>query len=87
MARTTPSPRAVHSVRYKAMLARLREARRHSGLTQTEVARILGRTQAFVSKCELGERRIDPIDLLDFARVYDRPIDFFLASSRGKAHA
>ncbi len=62
--------RAVHTSRYKEMLKRLREARLAAGLTQVEVAKALGKTQAFVSKCELGERRIDPIDLLDFALLY-----------------
>lgn len=62
--------RAVHTSRYKEMLKRLREARLAAGLTQVEVAKALGKTQAFVSKCELGERRIDPIDLQDFAQLY-----------------
>lgn len=60
------------------MLRLLRAAREDAGLTQMEVARALGRTQAFVSKCELGERRIDPIDLQDFARLYQLPIERFL---------
>jgi len=62
--------RAVHTGRYKEMLRRLRQARIDSGLTQVAVARALGRTQAYVSKCELGERRIDPIDLAEFAALY-----------------
>jgi transcriptional regulator with XRE-family HTH domain len=63
-----PDVRGVHKPRYKAMLKRLRAARLDAGLTQVHVAKALHRTQAFVSKCESGERRIDPIDLLDFAR-------------------
>jgi transcriptional regulator with XRE-family HTH domain len=70
--------RGVHKPRYKAMLKRLREARLEVGLTQVQVAKALRRTQAFVSKCESGERRIDPIDLVDFARLYRKPIAFFL---------
>lgn len=60
------------------MLRRLREARTDAELTQVEVAKALHRTQAFVSKCESGERRIDPIDLVDFARLYRKPIAFFV---------
>ena len=70
--------RAVHFPRYKAMLAKLREAREAAGLTQVEVAKALGRTQAYVSKCELGERRIDPLDLQEFAALYQQPITYFL---------
>jgi transcriptional regulator with XRE-family HTH domain len=60
------------------MLAKLREARIAAELTQVEAARRLKRTQAWVSKCELGERRIDPLDLQDFATLYRRNIEFFL---------
>lgn len=70
--------RGVHKPRYKAMLKRLREARIAAGLTQVEVAKALQRTQVFVSKCESGERRIDPIDLADFAKVYRKPVSFFI---------
>ena len=70
--------RAVHSQAYKFMLARLRQARKEADLTQVEVARALRRTQAFVSKCELGERRIDPLDLQAFAALYRKPFEYFL---------
>jgi transcriptional regulator with XRE-family HTH domain len=73
------SPRPVHRPAYRQMLARLREARRDAELTQAEVARQLGKTQTYVSKCELGERRIDPVELSELARVYSRPLDYFVA--------
>ena len=76
------SPRSVHSPRYRLMLARLRSARLAAGFTQVEVAYALGKTQAFVSKCELGERRIDPLDLADFARIYRRPLGHFIPGGR-----
>jgi len=60
------------------MLRRLRQARQEAGLTQVEVAKALRQTQSFVSKCELGERRIDPLDLLDFAKLYGRPVEGFI---------
>jgi transcriptional regulator with XRE-family HTH domain len=62
------------------MLARLRAARLEAGLTQVQVAQALRREQSVISKSERGERRIDPIDLADFAKLYRKPIDFFLAS-------
>jgi len=31
-----------------------------------------------MSKCESGERRIDVVELEDFARLYRKPISFFL---------
>lgn len=63
------------------MLRRLRKARQKAGLTQVQVAKALRRTQAYVSKCELGERRIDPLDLFDFARLYRKPLAHFVPDS------
>ncbi len=69
---------AVHTAEYKYLLRRLREARRQTGLTQVQVAKALARPQSFVTKCELGERRIDPVDLQRFAKLYRKPLSFFL---------
>jgi transcriptional regulator with XRE-family HTH domain len=60
----------LHSPRYRQFLERLRAARREQGLTQVEVAQRLGKPQSFVSKSENGERRIDAIELADFAAIY-----------------
>lgn len=60
------------------MLAQLIEARQALGLSQAEVGRRLGRPDQFVSKSETGERRLDPVDLWRFARVYGRPVSAFL---------
>lgn len=72
---------AVHSAEYQYLLKRLRDARHQAGLTQVQVAKALRRHQSFVTKCELGERRIDPIDLLRFAKLYRRTLSFFLPRS------
>jgi hypothetical protein len=34
------------------------------------------------AKSDLGERRLDPIDLQQFARVYRKPLSFFLREKR-----
>lgn len=47
----------------------LAEQRRASGLTQTQVARALGRHQPFVANIESGERRVDIIELIDLAEI------------------
>ena len=69
---------AVHSRRYQQLLKRLRAARLSAGLTQVEVARSLRKHQSFVSKCESGERRIDPIELDRLAELYKKPYTYFL---------
>jgi transcriptional regulator with XRE-family HTH domain len=63
---------------YRRFRDRLRAARHEAGLTQAEVARRLGRTQAFVSKCESGERRVDVVELATFARLYRKELGYFV---------
>lgn len=43
----------------------LRQARENVCVVQSELSRKLGRTQGFVSKYELGDRRIDLVDMAD----------------------
>jgi transcriptional regulator with XRE-family HTH domain len=75
-------PSAVYDSQYQYVLRRVREAREEAGMTQAQVAAALGRPLSFVSKCELGERRIDPIDLLKLADLYDKPYEYFLPRRR-----
>ena len=70
--------RSVHSEKYQEFLKRLRAARREAGLTQKEVAEQLNVPQSYVSKCESGERRVDVIELTDFAAAYKRPLAYFV---------
>jgi transcriptional regulator with XRE-family HTH domain len=70
--------RHVYSSRYKKFLGRLKQARLDGGLSQVEVAEKLGKPQSYVSKCESGERRVDFIELLVFAEIYRKPIEFFI---------
>lgn len=52
------------------MCERLRAAREDAGFTQADAADALSRPQNFVSKCETAERRIDAIELAEFAELY-----------------
>jgi transcriptional regulator with XRE-family HTH domain len=52
----------------KTLLGLLREAREEAGVLQADLARKLGKKQGFVSKYELGDRRLD---LLDLAEICD----------------
>lgn len=63
---------------YREFLERLKAAREQAGLTQVEVAKKLRKPQSFVSKSESGERRIDPVELKHLARIYEKPISYFL---------
>ncbi len=71
------SPTALHTRRYKEFLLRLRQARRDARMTQEGVAKALKRSQTWLSNSELGERRVDFVELEDFAQLYGKPLDYF----------
>jgi transcriptional regulator with XRE-family HTH domain len=58
-----------YSPRYGQFRAMLRRIRLEARLTQTQLAAKLGKPQLFVSRSELGERRIDFLETLDFCRA------------------
>ena len=63
---------------YKSFLSRLRQARREAKLTLEDVANKLNQPQSYVSQCESGERVVDVIDLYSFARIYNKPLNYFI---------
>lgn len=73
-----PKTKQIYTLEYRRMLTALRQAREEAGLTQAEVAAAFARPQSFVSKCESGERRIDPTELRLFAKIYQKPFCYFL---------
>ena len=58
--------RAAHDPRYLEFVARLRQARKARRMTQAELATLLGKPQAYVSKVETCERRIDLIETAEW---------------------
>lgn len=63
---------------YQAFLKRLIKARHDAGYLQGEVAERMGKPHSFLSKCELGERRLDIIELQRLAKIYGKSIRYFL---------
>ncbi len=53
--------------RYRQAVERLISARKDAGLSQAALADALGRHQQFVSRYELGERRLDFVEFIDIA--------------------
>lgn len=72
---------SVHTSEYRRLLSRLRAARAEADLTQRDVAKALGKSPSYVAKCETGERRIDVVELLQFARAYRKPLSYFVDCS------
>ena len=68
-----------HGAAYRRFIALLKQARAEAELTQREVAKKLGRSHNFITKVESGQRRIDVVELKALAKVYRKPVSFFLA--------
>jgi transcriptional regulator with XRE-family HTH domain len=70
--------KAIYSKEHRSLVEKLKKARKENSLDQTEVAKLLGVSQSYVSKIESGQRRIDIVQLKAFARIYKRDIDYFI---------
>ena len=71
-------PRALYTKDHNLIVERLKKARLESGLGQIEVAKKLGKTQSYLSKIESGQRRFDVLQLKEFAKIYEKPLVFFI---------
>ena len=65
--------KSVFSRSYDVFVTALRDARTEAKVTQVELAKRLGETQSFISKCERGERRLDVIELQGVAASAHTP--------------
>ena len=70
--------KTLYSKEHKYLVDRLKQARKEAGIDQGQVANLLDVSQSYISKIEAGQRRIDVIQLKEFAKAYKKKIDFFL---------
>jgi transcriptional regulator with XRE-family HTH domain len=70
--------KSIYTREYAALLRLLVEAREGAGLSQTALAEALDQSQSFVSKIELGDRRLDVIQLRTILAVLGVPLPNFI---------
>lgn len=63
--------KSVHSQGHKVLRRILKDARLDAGLSQTDLAKSLGKPQSFVAKYEGGERRVDLLEFIAIGRKLD----------------
>jgi transcriptional regulator with XRE-family HTH domain len=68
----------IRSKEYADFVGKLKQARLDAGLRQIDVAKKLKRTQSYVSRVEVGEQRLDILELQKFAKLYNKPLDYFV---------
>jgi len=70
--------KTIYTNEHKYIVQQLKKARVEAGLDQEEVAKLLKKTQSYISKIESGQRRIDVVQLKELAKIYKKPIGFFI---------
>ena len=70
--------KSIYTNEYKTVVSRLIEARNQAGLMQVDVAQKLKKPQSYISKIERGERRVDVTELSILAKIYKKPLDYFV---------
>lgn len=60
------------------MAERLRESREYVGLSQEEVANVLGISRPAVTNIESGSRKVEATELSTLARLYRKSMDYLL---------
>lgn len=68
----------IYSREHQRLVKRLIKARKEAGLTQIEAVKLLGKSQSYIAKIEVGQRKIDVIELKRLARVYKKEVRYFL---------
>jgi transcriptional regulator with XRE-family HTH domain len=66
----------LRTTRHRRVMAALVDIRTKAGVTQRELARRLGRAHSYVSRIELGDRRLDVPEFLQWCEVLSAdPVD------------
>lgn len=60
----------------ESIAERLRAAREQAGLTQGQVAKLLGVNRPTISEIEAGRRKVSVEEVTEFARIYDVSISW-----------
>lgn len=70
--------KTIYTSEYKNFAQKLKKAREDAGFTQTQVAKMLKKSQSFISKVEAGQQRLDILEVKQFAKLYKKDASFFL---------
>ena len=73
-----PLDKTINTAQQAVLQKLLRKIRTDAGLRQEDLAVRLGEPQSFVSKYELGERRLDLIELKKICDAVGTPLTIFV---------
>ena len=61
--------RVPHTYGYRRLRQFLRQWREEANLTQRQLGKKIRKPHTFVHKCEVGSRRVDPLELIAWCRA------------------
>ena len=70
--------KSIHTRQHDVLRQLLKDLRTAKGLTQVDVARRLKRSQSYVAKCEVGERRLEVIELREWCEALGTSLSAFV---------
>lgn len=70
--------KSIYTKEHARLVDKLKKARTDSGLDQKDVAKLLHKTQSYISKIESGQRRVDVVQLKFLANIYKKKLEYFL---------
>ena len=70
--------KTIYTKTHRELVSKLIKARKQAKLKQEEAAKKLGKTQSYISKIEIGQRRVDIVQLKELAALYKKKLDFFI---------
>ena len=70
--------KSIYTKEHERLVEKLKKARIDSGLDQKDVAKLLHKTQSYISKIESGQRRVDVVQLKLLAIIYKKKLEYFL---------
>ena len=68
------------SPEHKKLVLQLIKARREVDLDQKEVAKLMGKSQSYISKIEAGHSYLDVIDFFKLTKIYKKKMSFYFKS-------
>ncbi len=68
----------IYTKEHKNLIEKLKSARLSAKLDQKTAAKLLNKSQSYISKMESGQRRIDLVQLKQIAEIYRKNIEYFI---------
>lgn len=70
--------KSIYDPKYEYIIKKLKQARLEAGLKQEYVATKINKYASYLSKIENGDRRLDVLELIELAELYNKDITYFV---------